>query len=318
MIKEVLWDGKTDLWEYDSGTILNNIPRDHSVFYPIWQYLAEKNRWLWPCWWRRTDRILDSFDELKFAPIYFCKMHRKVEDGTHRFIVAEILDIKYLSLLVGKLCFSMYGEKKILAFLHQTIDSIGSAKKSRDHSWLSACHEKKWPLFANDIDFAGRSVLDVGCNVGYTCYQAWKMDAAHILGIDIRTDVLHVAEALKSYVGATNIEFREADWRYHESDEYDVVFCMGLLHYFGVDVYKHLLAKLCAACKETLILELRILDSDRPFLSTRSQTVPTIAWLTAALREMGFESVERYALDKGGRIFAERGLWVSKRKQADV
>jgi len=312
--KEILWDGKTEFWAYASGTIVSNIPRGHPIFDRVWEYLAEKSRWMWDCWWNSMDQIFASFDIKKFAPLYYCKSCRRLEDGTHRLFAAEILDIKHMSVEIGEICYKGALDIAIARFIEQAIDSLCPGKK--DLAWFQACRETKWPIFEGDIKIRGRSVLDIGCHVGYTCYRAWREGATYALGIDTRADVLQVAEALKSHVGATNLEFKKADWRDYKPDNFDIVFCMGLLHYFTVDVYRDLLAKLCAACNETLVLEHRILDSKKPFLCTRSQTIPTIPWLNTALHEMGFTSIKRHAFAKNkGRIFAERGLWISKRRR---
>jgi hypothetical protein len=74
----------------------------------------------------------------------------------------------------------------------------------------------------------GKSVLDVACNEGFFCMQAWRLGAARVVGIDRNARYLERARARDEQT-----EYLEMDWlRLGELTEtFDVVLLLSALHY---------------------------------------------------------------------------------------
>jgi hypothetical protein len=74
----------------------------------------------------------------------------------------------------------------------------------------------------------GKSVLDIACNEGFFCQEAWRRGAARVVGLDRHADFIARARARDS---AT--EYVEMDWtRLSELTEtFDVVLLLSALHY---------------------------------------------------------------------------------------
>lgn len=49
------------------------------------------------------------------------------------------------------------------------------------------------------IDFTGKSVVDLGCNFGFFTFQAARLGARHVVGVDREEGVLQGCEVLKQY-----------------------------------------------------------------------------------------------------------------------
>lgn len=61
------------------------------------------------------------------------------------------------------------------------------------------------------VDFAGKSVVDVGCNLGHHCFMAARRGAAQVLGIDMDPEVTACATALAKLHGLPQVRFETAD-----------------------------------------------------------------------------------------------------------
>jgi SAM-dependent methyltransferase len=57
------------------------------------------------------------------------------------------------------------------------------------------------------IDFAGRSVVDIGCNFGFFTFQARRLGAASVVGVDRESRVLEGCELLRQHFGIDNVSF---------------------------------------------------------------------------------------------------------------
>lgn len=84
-------------------------------------------------------------------------------------------------------------------------------------------------------DLAGRSVLDIGCNAGYMSFEAKKMGAASVLGIDSNlgapVSFLDQAGFCRSALGL-DVAFREVSLFDFEPDApFDVVLFCGVLYH---------------------------------------------------------------------------------------
>jgi tRNA (mo5U34)-methyltransferase len=78
----------------------------------------------------------------------------------------------------------------------------------------------KWQRFADALphDLAGRTVLDIGCNAGYYCFEMKRRGAARVVGVD--HDARYLAQA------------RLSAYRVHELGErFDLVLFMGAFYH---------------------------------------------------------------------------------------
>ncbi len=195
-----------------------------------------------------------------------------------------------------------------------------SSTAERDLKMLKWAEVKRG-IISELVKFRGKIVLDVGCSVGYLCNWAAKV-AKHVRGMDIREDILKVAEHVKKDLGdeRCGLGFSLQDWRTFEpsvSDEkkFDIVMCTALLHYFHREEYGEALAKLAYVCKNELIIEMKVLkdidDKPRIYEATKvGTTIPTFKWLKRALLRCGFKLLHRIAGDNWPEGGSGRELWI--------
>lgn len=109
------------------------------------------------------------------------------------------------------------------------------------------------------LDFAGRSVLDVGCNSGMYCFEAARRGAARVVGVDVARHRLDQARTLAAILGL-EVDFRDMDLGAARSlGEFDIVFCFAVLTEVS-DLVGSLLA-LKALTRGSLFLELAVVDA---------------------------------------------------------
>lgn len=61
------------------------------------------------------------------------------------------------------------------------------------------------------IDFAGRTVVDLGCNFGFFTFQARRLGAAEVVGVDREARVLDGCELLKRHFAVDGVAFARHD-----------------------------------------------------------------------------------------------------------
>lgn len=83
---------------------------------------------------------------------------------------------------------------------------------------------------ADDIlrDVCDKTVVDLGCNVGFFIHEAHKRGARHAVGIDFDPSVIEIAKELNEIFQAPCDFLFEDACKHHE--EYDVVLILNLLH----------------------------------------------------------------------------------------
>lgn len=57
------------------------------------------------------------------------------------------------------------------------------------------------------IDFAGKTVVDLGCNFGFFAFQAKRLGAVSVLGVDRERQVLDGCELLRRHFGLSDVTF---------------------------------------------------------------------------------------------------------------
>lgn len=301
------------LWQYPENTIVTDVLIDDHAFWHVWHRPRQAS------WIEHTRRLTENFNGRKFPPIFYCKRCRRLEDGAHRLVASKLLGFSKIDVCINKGCIEAH--KRNEGYLHQfealLNDMVGGSfdvRYRRELDWVEGCERKKWMRFRELLDFNELSVLDVGCQLGYTCFEAWRAGAAYALGIDKRHKMIEIALRLKEILDINNqeIEFQIQSWEESNLDgnQFDVVFCMGLLHYFKKSVYEQMLSKLAHYCKGTLILELRLRDGDQAkLLECGEQTLPTAGYLRRLLKDLGFDIKKTFVQRPN-----ERGLWIMEKE----
>lgn len=102
-------------------------------------------------------------------------------------------------------------------------------------------------------DLRGRSVLDVGCALGYFCFEAERRGAARVVGWELKDDRFEQANMLKGVL-ESEVEFAQRDLLASEPEErFDLVLALNLIHHLDepVKAIRHLVA----LASERLVLE---------------------------------------------------------------
>lgn len=132
---------------------------------------------------------------------------------------------------------------------------------------------------------AGRSVLDVGCALGYFCFEAEKRGAARVLGTELKADRFRQAGLLRDALGS-RVEFQQRDILAEPPAEpFDYVCFLNVIHHLPEPVSA--LRQLAALTRERLIVEFPTL-ADARFRRGSGLRFP---WLFARLPLIGVSSM---------------------------
>jgi tRNA (mo5U34)-methyltransferase len=177
-------------------------------------------------------------------------------------------------------------------------------------------------------DFAGRSVLDVGCNAGFYAIELKRRGAARVLGVDSQRNLVRQAVFVRDVL-SLDIEYRRMsvyDLDPRALGQFDVTLALGLVYHC-----KHLvlaLERLFAVTRELLVLETAIYPPEhspgsftyevgglRPVLHPLAYVenpgeakeaiynwfLPGVEALRALLRNVGFDEVEVFPATQDDR-----------------
>jgi len=102
------------------------------------------------------------------------------------------------------------------------------------------------------VDFKGKSVLDLGCNIGYFCFKAKENGATTVIGVENADRYLIVANKIKKILGY-DVNFVKEDIVTMEYPKSDIIFLLSIVHHFKkpFEVFKKAFKK----C-DTMIVEL--------------------------------------------------------------
>jgi len=92
-----------------------------------------------------------------------------------------------------------------------------------------------WRVIVGDLgDLSGQSVLDIGCNAGYMSFEAKRLGAARVLGVDSNlgatTSFLDQASFCREVLGL-DVEFREGSFFDLAPEPFDTVLFCGVLYH---------------------------------------------------------------------------------------
>lgn len=103
-------------------------------------------------------------------------------------------------------------------------------------------------------DMTGKSVLDLGCNSGYFCFEALRRGASRVVGVDHSETAIRGARKLADCLGV-NAEFLHRDWNTDPVTEtFDYVLCLNVLHHLDNPLLA--LDQLIAVTKGSLVMEM--------------------------------------------------------------
>jgi len=123
---------------------------------------------------------------------------------------------------------------------------FGLTTAGRDRSQTSA------KIFAHD--FKGKSVLDIGCFLGYFCHEAVRRGAGRVVGIDVDENRLRQARLLAECLNLP-IEYQRIDIEQDDPPgQFDIILLLNVLHHIRNPI--SLLDKLTSHTRERLIMEI--------------------------------------------------------------
>jgi SAM-dependent methyltransferase len=96
-----------------------------------------------------------------------------------------------------------------------------------EQSGDSDSHEKLRRL-GFPTDMTGLSVLDVGCNEGYFCQEAWGRGAVRVIGVDKNPDFLDQARTRDERTDYVSMDFADVA---SLGEKFDVILLLSALHY---------------------------------------------------------------------------------------
>lgn len=103
-------------------------------------------------------------------------------------------------------------------------------------------------------DMTGKTVLDLGCNSGYFCFEALRRGASRVVGVDHSETAIRGARKLAECLGA-KAEFLHRDWNTDPVTEvFDYVLCLNVLHHLDNPLL--VLDQLIAVTRERLVMEM--------------------------------------------------------------
>jgi len=140
--------------------------------------------------------------------------------------------------------------------------------------------EEKWRRMQMPKNFSGQSILDLGCDLGWYCFQAKQQGAGRVLGIDIDEKSIEGAKSIRDKIFCVeDIEFRVGDVEHLVLNEtFDYVLLLATLHrikntqppYFAsIEAQLTLLNKLTKLVNNVFVLEFKPHNtSHKTFLET--------------------------------------------------
>jgi len=103
-------------------------------------------------------------------------------------------------------------------------------------------------------DMSGQSFADIGCSLGFFCFEAKRRGASRSMGLDFASENVRRGRLLADVQGLP-VEFRQYDIDHESLDEtFDHVICLNVLHHLVNPILG--LDRLIAATRRQLTLEL--------------------------------------------------------------
>lgn len=111
----------------------------------------------------------------------------------------------------------------------------------------------------NEIDFKGKTVLELGCNCGEFCREMSRRGAKRIIGIDYYKEMLDIEKELNNYMGYYNIDLYRENLKCEDAvdkikkitgiNKFDIILFLSMDQHVGFPV------GIGSICNELFILE---------------------------------------------------------------
>jgi len=162
-----------------------------------------------------------------------------------------------------------------------------------------------------DEDLTGKTILNVGCNLGYLCFEALNRGAKRAVGVDINSDRIRQARLLADRLGP-HAQFYTMDIEKELPNEvFDIVICLNLLHRLKNPFY--VLDQLISATREKLLLEL---DGPESHTAAKYLKVLGIPWW----QRRGLEKLPVIVVGRNGTSsrYLESKFFVSRQAMGNL
>ncbi len=170
---------------------------------------------------------------------------------------------------------------------------------------------QRWESMAPGFpaSFAGKTVLDVGCNAGFFSFVAADRGAKKVVAIDYNEGYIEQAKLCGEVRGDKNVEFHVGNVHNVTSlkEKFDITLCIGLLYH--VQDIAGAIRAIANVTKEMAIVESAIHpgNNDKPLVLVASGTGrqpgtwhPNMTALKYMFEKVGFTRTED-VFTKGGR-----------------
>ncbi|MFZ5675472.1 MAG: class I SAM-dependent methyltransferase [Pseudomonadota bacterium] len=106
---------------------------------------------------------------------------------------------------------------------------------------------------------SGQSFIDVGCSLGYFCFEARRRGAGRVVGLDFDENNIRKGRILADILGES-VEFQSGDIESAPlAERFDQVICLNVLHHLSNPILG--LDRLIAATRRRLVLEMATFGS---------------------------------------------------------
>jgi 2-polyprenyl-3-methyl-5-hydroxy-6-metoxy-1,4-benzoquinol methylase len=116
-------------------------------------------------------------------------------------------------------------------------------------------------------DFHGQSILDIGCGIGYFCFEAEKRNAGRIVGIEPKESryrqLLLLKDILDSKIEVINCNFDE----YKYNDTFDYILLLNVIHHLKEPI--QVLRRIARLTRKRFIMEFPTFKDRRYKTDTR-------------------------------------------------
>jgi SAM-dependent methyltransferase len=151
-----------------------------------------------------------------------------------------------------------------------------------------------------NLQLRGKSVLEIGCGIGHLS-QFFINESCRLLSIDGRQENIEIFKKRNPEIEARLIDVEQQSL--DSLGMFDVVFCYGLLYHLENPFSA--IRKISRVCKELLLLETLVCDSDLPVVRIESEPIdsdqalygvgsrPSPNYVIFALSQAGFTNIYR-------------------------
>ena len=176
--------------------------------------------------WVATQR----FAVEEYLKEFGCVPHHKEQAGVRDYIGGKLIDpqgcrftkdthqkiVEYIRKL------GVYGKG-----IYQSDKQLGFGAHPRDTD------KRIEQMGLNTVDFTGKDVLDVGCNIGVFCNYAERAGARRVVGIDA-PEVARAAQVMSFYLGCHNIDYYGKDLLKENTEgDFDITLFLSMNVHIG-------------------------------------------------------------------------------------